>query len=99
MAKKYQPSGYQIIDLGTHDLSNAVTITASDNKDVLLLIENLQKESPKPILFTIKNSDDGNSIISGFPHQYGHVYSLTTNSGTLEISVDTIDMECSIVLQ
>ena len=51
--KKYVPSGYQIIDLGTIDLSNLpVTITASENEDVKTICEIVKEKrlSKKPIL-------------------------------------------------
>ena len=46
MGKKYNPSGYQIIDLGEHDLSSTVQITSFDNPELQSLhdyIDNLLK--------------------------------------------------------
>ena len=67
MAKKYVPSGYQIIDLGSHDLSSAVTITKGTNADADVLIDLYEREKliDKPILLKVHDSN-GSYSCSGF---------------------------------
>lgn len=62
MSKKYVPSGYQIIDLGSIDLSDLPTSkTASDGEDFKILIDLAKqgKLASKPILckYIASNSD------------------------------------------
>lgn len=69
MAKKYSPSGYQIINLGLLDLSSSITITDYDTEELKVLREVFlnfsnqnKKDEPihvKPILLSITNSDSG----------------------------------------
>lgn len=66
MAKKYDPSGYQIIDLGT--LASG-TYDVGDNENVDKLIEWFKKDNPKPILLK--------GIVADYPILYFGGYSET----------------------
>lgn len=65
MAKKYVPSGYQIIDLGAHDLSSPVTINKGENADADVLIElkDNGKLYSKPVLLHIADTDSGLDVM------------------------------------
>lgn len=57
MAKKYIPSGYQIINLGELDLSSSVTLTDGDAK-ILVDLFNEGELFKKPILLSIYDTND-----------------------------------------
>lgn len=67
MAKKYVPSGYQIIDLGSLDLSSNVTINKGENADadVLISLVSEGKLGKKPILLSLYDEDEDVQL-SGF---------------------------------
>ena len=83
MAKKYIPSGYQIIDIIIPvDVSSGDTVTPETEDEKLLydlLVKSGNKEKTKPVLLNITLGVDGNAHISGF----GSIYdsSLTVYAG------------------
>ena len=59
MSKKYVPSGYQIIDLGSMDLISDVTLNKGTSEDVYILISLLYEDRllNKPILLKLRDTD------------------------------------------
>lgn len=94
MAKKYSPSGYQIIDLGRHDLSSTITINKGENADADVLIDlyTRGKISDKPILIRIVS---GNSEMSGFCTRAGDFLNLWVSSSEslrVELGIDELEI-------
>ncbi len=88
MAKKYQPSGYLIVNLGSLDLSTINTLTDA-NPEVKSLLEELQKEESKPIWLYVNDTDQG-WIYVGICSRCGSRLSLMTINGDGDIVVITI---------
>ena len=78
MAKKYVPSGYQIIDLGS--LTTA-TYDVGDNPNVDKLIEWFKKDDAKPILLK--------GVLDSYPFVYFGGYSESDDKYERRISLIT----------
>ena len=59
MSKKYVPSGYQIIDLGSLDLSTSVTLSKETSEETQILYDILKGEENKPILLKLFEENSG----------------------------------------
>lgn len=66
MAKKYQPSGYQIIVIDVSDKINQTPFTPETDDEKLLhnLLQKSSSKDIKPILLSIKGTSNGN--VMGF---------------------------------
>ena len=110
MAKKYVPSGYQIIDLGSHDLSSAVTLSSFEGDTKVLhdlcveLLENYPNKVAKPFLIKIIETNTEQMII-GNPildvdsgNDYVRLFLHFTNDKYIEIVCDYTEIILSYVV-
>ena len=81
MAKKYVPSGYQIINLNVEDKSSGVAFTPETDDEKLLLKILESRECKKPILLHIKTSSYDLTGIAVF--DTSTISLLSGNIGTL----------------
>ena len=99
MAKKYSPNGYQIIDLGEHDLSSTILLTEGENADADVLIE-LRRTNRlwnKPILLKIYDTDGQISYV-GVPVIREYELYLIDKYSVIAVTINddgTIDIEMS----
>ena len=55
MGKKYAPSGYQIIDLGTVNNEDVIVVGQSEDRDLLLELFRTKRIIKKPLLLKLSD--------------------------------------------
>lgn len=85
MAKKYVPSGYQIINVGEMDLGSPITVSINDKPEYKILYDLIHShELKKPILFNLYETNEG--LFAGFISSIGGFLIFNSKDYELKIS-------------